>query len=138
MIQAHCGQPDNSDTMKTLPIRKVLTLFVAILFLWSCEVSQPPSCIINTPTDGFRAVRGDLIAVSVNAEDEEGDITEVQLYLNKSALVTLEFPFNYEINTADFRPGNYSLEAIAVDNEGLRSRDEVDFILHPLGWNKKD
>ncbi len=138
MIQAHFGQPDNSDTMKDLPIGKVLTLFLALLFLRSCEVNQPPSCIISTPSDGFRATVGDVIAVSVNAEDEEGDITEVRLYLNKSFLVNLDVPFQYEINTDEFRPGNYSLEAKAMDNEGFQSSDEVDFILHPLGWNQEN
>ncbi|MEN8202546.1 MAG: Ig-like domain-containing protein [Bacteroidota bacterium] len=124
--------------MKALLSSKVLVYFVVLLFLRSCEVNQPPSCNISAPTDGFRAVKGDVIAVSVRADDEEGDITEVRLLLNKSALVSLDYPFDYEINTAKFTPGNYSIEAIAVDKEGLQSRDEVDFILHPTGWNSPD
>lgn len=108
---------------------------MALVLFGSCEVNHPPSCTINEPTDGFRAVRGDVITVTVSAGDEEGEVSEVRLYLNKSTLATLEYPFHYEINTADFRPGNYSIEAVAVDNEGIEARDEVDFILHPLGWN---
>ena len=124
--------------MKAILSSKVLIFLMALLFLRSCEVNQAPSCLISEPTDGFRATRGDVIAVSVNAGDEEGNVSEVRLFLNKSALVTLHFPFSYEINTEKFTPGNYSLEAIAVDSEGLQSSDEVDFILHPLGWNESN
>jgi hypothetical protein len=124
--------------MKALPISMVVIFFVASFFFRSCEVDQPPAISITEPTDGFRATVGDKIAISVQAEDEEGDIAEVRLYLNKSALDTLDFPFTCEIHTEKFRPGNYSIEAVAVDNEGLKSRDEVDFILHPLGWNEKE
>lgn len=121
------------------PLRSlVFILFVALLFLRSCEVIEPPACIISEPSDGFRAVVGDLIAVSINAGEEKGTIAEVRLLLNKSALTTLEYPFRYEINTTKFTPGNYSIEAIAVDELGLKSRDEVDFILHPLGWNDQN
>jgi hypothetical protein len=118
------------------PLRSVVfVLFVALLFLRSCEVIEPPACKISEPSDGFRAIVGDLIPVSINAGQEKGNIAEVRLFLNKSALTTLEYPFQYKINTSDFRPGNYSIEAIAVDELGLKSKDEVDFILHPIGWN---
>jgi len=124
--------------MRALLKSKALAFFLILLFLSSCEVNRPPSCTISEPSDGFRAVKGDVIAVSVNAGDKEGDISEVRLYLNKSVLASLDYPFHYEINTAEFRPGNYSIEAIAVDIDGLQSSDEVDFILHPLGWNDSD
>lgn len=121
------------------PLRSVVfVLFMALLFPQSCEVIEPPVCKISEPTDGFRAVVGDVIPVSIDAGKEEGDIVEVRLFLNKSGLVTLEYPFRYEINTAKFTPGNYSIEALAVDQLGLKSKDEVDFILHPRGWNNPD
>lgn len=121
------------------PLRSVVfALFVALLFLRSCEVIEPPACKISEPSDGFRAVVGDLIHVSINSGEEAGDIVEVLLYLNKSALVNLEYPFEHEINTAKFTPGNYSIEATAIDQFGLKSKDEVDFILHPIGWNEKE
>lgn len=116
----------------------VFALFAALLLLRSCEVVEPPACKISEPSDGYRAVVGDLIQVSVNSGKEAGDIVEVRLFLNKSALVNLEYPFKHEINTTKFTPGNYSIEAIAIDELGLKSKDEVDFILHPIGWNEKE
>ena len=121
------------------PLRSVVfALIVALLFFRSCEVIEPPACKISEPIDGFRAEVGDIIHVSINAGEEAGNIVEVRLFLNKSALVNLEYPFKHEINTSKFRPGNYSIEAIAVDQLGLKSKDEVDFILHPIGWNEKE
>lgn len=124
--------------MKALLSGKVLVFILTLFFCTSCETDLSPTCNINEPTDGFTAVKGDVITVSVNAGNEEGDISEVRLFLNKSVLVSLEFPFYYEINTAKFKPGNYSLEALAVDTEGNQSKDEVDFILHPIGWTDKE
>jgi len=121
--------------MKAPLLSLVFALCVSLLFLSSCEVIEPPVCKISEPSDGFRAVVGDVISVSINEGEEQGAIEEVRLFLNKSLLVTLEYPFRHEIHTAKFTPGNYSIEALAVDQFGLKSRDEVDFILHPLGWN---
>ena len=69
------------------PLRSlVFVLFGALIFLRSCEVLEPPACKISEPSDGFLAVVGDLIPVTINSGTEEGDIVEVRLFLNKSAL----------------------------------------------------
>jgi len=45
--------------------------------------------------------------------------------LNNTGLSELEFPFTYELQTEGFSSGEYTLKAVARDEEGLESSDEV-------------
>ncbi len=115
--------------MKTLNFLWALPLLLATTLLISCEKNQPPSCQFIEPADGFTVTKGDVISVSLTAEDADGIVSEVRLYINDEGLASLEFPYKYGLNTEDYRSGSYILKATATDDEGLESSDEVEIII---------
>lgn len=115
--------------MKTFNFRKALPFLLVSTLLFSCEKNQPPTCQFVKPADGFIAAKGDIVSISVNADDAEGVISEVRLYINEEGLATLEFPYKYELNTEEYRSGAYTLKVTARDDEGLESSDEIQIVV---------
>lgn len=115
--------------MKPLNFKWTLLFFLTIILVASCKQNQPPNCQIIAPEDGSAFTKGDIISISIVADDEEGLVSVVRLYLNEIGLAELEFPFNYDLQTEDYSSGVYTLKAIASDDEGLESIDEVNIII---------
>lgn len=115
--------------MKTLNFQWILLFILASILIASCKQNQAPICQITEPEEGSTFTRGDVISISILAEDEEGLVSKVRLYLNGTGLIELEFPFTYVLQTEEFSSGEYTLKAIAKDDEGLESTDEVKIII---------
>ena len=115
--------------MKTLYYCKTLLFILLSISIVSCEKNQPPSCQFLEPSDGYKVTKGAVITISVSAEDSDGGVSDVRLYINETGLATLEFPYNYELNTEEYRSGSYSLKVVARDAEGLESSDEIQIII---------
>ena len=115
--------------MKTLNFRKAILILLSAILVVSCEKNQPPKCWFIEPLDGTTVTKGELVSISINAEDEEGEVSEVRLYINESGLISLDFPYKYELNTGEYQSGLYTMKAVALDNEGLESYDEVNFTI---------
>jgi hypothetical protein len=94
--------------------------------LLSCRENQPPSCIIISPQNGSGFDIGDSIRISVEADDPEGELEEVRLFLNSNGIVTLNsYPFDYDLYTGDLVSGTYRIKASATDSKGKEDTDEV-------------
>lgn len=115
--------------MKTLNFHKTLHFLLASFLLISCEKNQAPSCQFIEPVDGYTVTRGDIISISAEAADAEGVISEMRLYISEEGLATLEFPYKYDLNTADYSSGSYTLKATVRDAEGLEASDEIQVII---------
>ena len=107
----------------------ILAFFV--LFLSNCDtkssVGSDPKCEIISPADGNIFVPGEEVFISINASDIEGEIVELRLYID-DRLVNTFTKAPYEIywnNTWDYVLGNYSIEAVAVDNSGAETSHEI-------------
>ena len=111
--------------MNSLNTFRIYALFLAISLLISCQKNQPPTCQITNPANGSEFSKGELISVSVDTDDPDGIVAEVRLYINGSGLTGLTFPYNYDLSTDEFTPGQYTLKVTAWDNEGLEASDEV-------------
>ncbi len=111
--------------MNSLNAFKFFVLFLAISLFVSCQKNQPPTCEIVKPDNGSEFSRGDVISVSVDTDDPDGIVAEVRLYVNGSGLTGLSFPYNYDLITDEYAPGQYTLKVTAWDNEGLEASDEV-------------
>ncbi|MEN8121085.1 MAG: Ig-like domain-containing protein [Bacteroidota bacterium] len=110
----------------------VLALFV--IFLSNCEkkeVNTNPECEITSPVDGDVFVPGEDIFISIIASDNEGEVEEVRLYLDGYLVETFtDSPYEFTwSNTWDFSLGNYSFEAIAVDEAGAETSHTISFSL---------
>lgn len=115
--------------MKTLNFLWALPFLLAGTLLITCEKNQPPTCQFIKPADGSSITKGELVAVSITADDAEGVVSEVRLFLNEGGLASLEFPYKFDLNTEEYRSGSYILKVTARDDEGLESIDEVEIIL---------
>ena len=108
--------------------KTLLFILLAALFV-SCEKNQPPTCKFLEPMNGSRVRKGDIVSISIAAEDSDGTLSSLRLYINEAGLASLEFPYQYELNTKEFNSGSYTLKASAKDNEGLESIDEITLII---------
>ncbi len=112
--------------MNTPNTYKAIALSLAISLFISCQKNQPPTCQILSPDNGSEFSRGgEVIPIAVDTNDPDGIVAEVRLYVNGSELTGLSFPYNYDLITDEYTPGQYTLKVTAWDNEGMEASDEV-------------
>jgi len=113
---------------------KRIILYLLIVVLTSCKKeNQPPTCEITYPEDKATFSIGDTFTISVDANDPDGLIHEIQLYFDGIGIASLnEFPYNYTIDTKEYSTGGYVIKAIALDEEGLSKSDEISISINAL------
>jgi uncharacterized protein (TIGR02145 family) len=113
---------------------KYVFLLIILLVSVSCqEENLPPSCKIVMPNNDFAFVKNEDIKFSVEAQDPDGQISEVQIYFDDLAIASLTTsPFEYVINTTEIRAGTHSLKAIAYDDKRPSAEDEVHLYIRAL------
>ncbi len=115
-------------SIKSFAMRKTLILFIAFTFLISCKKNNPPEVIILSPSENSTFEQGEVVLITINADDEDGKVEEIRLYLNDVGLAFFEnFPYNYSLNTDDLDPGMYTVKVKATDNEGMEATDQITF-----------
>lgn len=107
----------------------------AITILSGCEkmdkvipetLTGKPDCIITSPEEGNEYSIGNVIMITVNAADPNGNITEVKFFINDiGTYATSGFPYQYKWETKGLTEGTYKIEVVATDNSGLEQRDQV-------------
>jgi uncharacterized protein (TIGR02145 family) len=109
------------------PIMKRIIFYLSIVVIASCKMeNQPPTCEITHPENSATFSIGDAITVSVEANDPDGSIHEIQLYFDGIGIASLiEYPYNYTIETEEYSPGGYIIKATALDEEGLSKSNEI-------------
>jgi Rieske Fe-S protein len=104
-----------------------------LLISTSCEKNNAPTCTITEPNNGDDIGIGELVTITVDADDTDGSVSEVRFYLNgKSVGSSTTFPYKYEWNTVGYESGNYTIKATAKDNSGESTTDEVNVSLVSL------
>jgi len=109
--------------MKKIYLFLIQTLVVlCFFFAMSCEKpknNQPPTCSIANPANNAQFYLDESISVTVIAKDQDGKITEVQLYVDDAIHSTkTTSPYNFTINAGTLSPGTHTLKAVTKDNEG--------------------
>ena len=102
-------------------------IVLAFLFSFSnCKKeNQLPSCTITYPSNNDEFEQGDTIVISVEANDNDGLIAEVNFYIDDIGIFSSNsFPHGYSWNTLDETIGNHIIKVIAKDNEGGSKTDE--------------
>ena len=124
--------PQINLNMKT--IKTLLVAVILIISSISCNKedtpqetpNKAPTCEITAPNNGQEFTQGETITISVNAEDSDGNITEVKFFIDgveKSSANSS--PYNYNWNTTGENTGSYTLKATSFDNDGSKSSDEL-------------
>ncbi|MBI9067305.1 MAG: hypothetical protein JEZ09_08435 [Salinivirgaceae bacterium] len=132
--------------MKIQDLRHIkLTVLMAISLLllqFSCNKPEEnkniiPICSIITPENGAEITKGDIVHISVNADDTDGNIAEVKFYIDKEEVASINsLPFDYEWITAEENIGNHKIRVIASDNVGDTIGAEITvniIVMHETG-----
>lgn len=85
-----------------------------------------PTCSITSPHEGDSFTENSQLIVSVVAEDSDGSISVVYLYIDNVGYQELtSFPYNFTIAGGYFTEGTHTLKAVAKDNGGARAEASV-------------
>ncbi len=110
-------------------MRKITFILVAIVFLLNAcseETNELPTCSITEPVNGSEILKGEIVTISALAEDTDGDIIEVEYYIDNSLIGTVDsVPFNLQWNSTDSENKDVTIKAIAKDNSGGSIYDEI-------------
>ncbi|SEM14038.1 Por secretion system C-terminal sorting domain-containing protein [Aquimarina amphilecti] len=88
----------------------------------------PPELIVLHPTETSVFSEGNTISVRAEANDPDGSIKEVRLYLNNELIrIDTESPYVWGGNAKlqNISVGTYRLRIVAIDNEGARTRKVI-------------
>jgi len=108
-------------------MKKILFLALIIAIV-SCNRNLEPTCVITSPANEAVFLMDDTITISVNAEDIDGEIIDVILYIDDYSIATLNSsPYNYAFLPEDYMPGIYKITAVATDNDGAQVEDTISF-----------
>jgi hypothetical protein len=92
--------------------------------------NKPPTCSITNPAEETHFKENENIPVIVVAEDEDGYIVQVHLYVdNVGHSGKNEFPYNFTINARELSIGAHALKVIAIDNQGAKAEATVNIIV---------
>ena len=106
------------------------------IFFYGCDqteeipipVNMEPSCVITTPFEGDEIDNYDDVIIKVDAEDNDGFITEVRFYVNgEAAGSSNSFPYTYLMENPSV--GTYEIKATALDAEGGSTSDQINVII---------
>jgi len=102
-------------------------------------VNQPPTCSITNPQNNAQFNMDENISVTVVAEDADGTIAEVQLYVDNVGydLITV-FPYNFTINAGELTPGTHTLKAVAKDDQGAKGEATVNITINQPSTESPD
>lgn len=97
-----------------------------MLLLYACAENIPPTIEIIRPTGEEYFNVDNSITIQVNAEDEDGTITEVRLLIDGEEYSILkEKPFILKIPAYSLGPGEHLIKATAYDDEMMEASTEV-------------
>ena len=88
--------------------------------------NQKPTCSITSPTNNAQFFTDENIVIAVAADDKDGTIAEVQLYVDNigNSFKTV-FPYNFTINAGALAVGAHTIKAVAKDNDGASAEASV-------------
>ena len=110
-------------------MKKFILMGIIALVFAGCEKNQPPTCKITSPQNGAEITVSPLansIDVAVAAEDKDGTIAEVQLYINDVGIESeTEWPYNFYPYVSRFTEGLNTIKAVAKDDKGATAESSI-------------
>ena len=105
--------------------------FILISSSYGCDKTEDtenkaPTCSITSPDNGEKIQQGITVTISVDADDANGNVTEICFYVDGSDIgSSSSFPYNYDWSTSGETTGSHTLKATAKDNSGESTSDEI-------------
>jgi len=101
--------------------------------------NKPPTCSITNPKDKAQFNMDENIPVTVVAEDADGTIAEVQLYIDDVGYSLIaKFPYNFTINAGELNPGSHTIKAVAKDDQGAKGDATVTVVINQPSTESPD
>ncbi|MCF4102194.1 DUF4082 domain-containing protein [Gillisia sp. M10.2A] len=98
--------------------------WVDAVFNFGEDISIPPVVTIDSPVENTEFTSPADVLIEVSASDADGFITKVEFFEGTTKLgEVLDSPYSFNWNNVS--SGNYSLTAIATDNEGEITTSEA-------------
>ncbi|MDR0364129.1 MAG: hypothetical protein LBH92_03820, partial [Bacteroidales bacterium] len=100
----------------------------AILLFATCKdlKNEFPTCTITAPAKDAEFNLDDEINVVVTANDDNGVIAQVQLYIDNEGYGSItNFPYNFTIPAETLKAGAHIIKAVAISNSGNKGEDVV-------------
>ena len=116
----------------------MLLLSIGTLIFFSCETSEEksntaPTCSITSPTSGSEIEQGDTIKISVEAEDEDGNIKEVLFYVDDSIVDSVRnIPYSYDLRTSSISGDRLTIKARAFNEKQASAKDSILLRIIPI------
>ena len=86
--------------------------------------NNSPSVSITSPSNGSSFEENQTIAITANASDDDGSIAKVSFY-NGNQLIDEDTTAPYAINWNSVAVGEYSINAIATDDQGATGNSQT-------------
>lgn len=119
------------------PLNLLITLLIVGSIISCKEENKTPKCQIISPVEGDIFYCGEKVEINVNAFDDDGEIHELQFYVNGVGISSLEkFPHNFYWETKNQPQGEYEISVIAFDNERSQTESTVKVKLEKLKTGK--
>ncbi len=118
----------------TIKLYAVSLVSLLILNSSSClkneEPNEQPICEITNPTNGQEFSKGDEVTISVNALDNDGEITVVRFFIDGTEINSIQnFPYTISWQTSNADAGSHLIKATSEDNIGSIGTDEISVTL---------
>jgi len=92
--------------------------------------NQPPTCSITSPADNAQFFANENITIAVVADDKDGTVAEVQLYVDGVGNSSKkDFPYNFTIAAGVLSIGAHAIKAVAKDNDGSSAEATVNITI---------
>lgn len=117
----------------------ILLGFFLLMLNNSCNKTEEtkniaPLCAITNPYGGYITERGAFITISADADDSDGQITEVRFYVDDSFIgLSTASHYNYVWNTIGQNIGKHTIEVIAKDNNDDYTSNKIEISLTEVG-----
>ena len=122
--------------MKRNELLIIVLICIGLTFIFSsCNGSDkeeesaannPPTCIITSPQNNAEFLSSEDITIAVAAEDADGTIAEVKLYVRNSEHSSKSTPpYNFTLYANEILGDNITIKAVATDNKGATTEASI-------------
>lgn len=104
----------------------------------SCEKEKNsiPTCEIIKPIDNDTIQIGDIVAIQAEANDEDGNISEVRFYIDNTGISSSTiYPYKYDWDTKSETLGKHKIKIEAKDDKGAQATAEKSIFIMGLPTN---
>jgi len=114
-------------------------LLTCTFFLVSCKKEHFPDCTITSPQNGAFFSMDEDIIIKVFADDSNGIITSVHLYIDNVCYSgTADFPYHFTIHAGHLSTGQHSIKAIALNNFGKETENSITISVEEAYYESPD